>query len=187
VLTRIDLLGPLAPPFTPGLVVIAAGEGELETMLALPNTAPIKIDRGELLATGVIRQRQIHDASVAANAALQHGVTPLVYIESVMESTDDDLDQNSTAVSSGLAAIITGIKRRPAFILVVGSEIDSAAIAEVLGVTGSPALGEIAPGVSVRMSNDSARFPNMPVVSGFRCVVTPAQVSSIIVDLRGGR
>ncbi len=185
-LTRSDLLGPVAAPFTPGLVVVdwrdQGAAGPLAELLALTNIAPLPIEVSELLSEGVVRDRQINDATYAIEIALQIGLTPVVY-------TDFDTGENAVSampdrtVSEGLAAIIRRLRRRPAFMVVAGG-VTAIGIARMLGFGSEAPFGEIRPGIPVLRLNPKGQFPSLPFVPLQEKKAEISSISGIVRELR---
>jgi uncharacterized protein YgbK (DUF1537 family) len=190
-LSREELLGPIVPPYTTGIVVVGSHvrrtSEQLEQLLELPGLAPIEISVQELLAGGTIRRRQIQDAVDAAEAALQHGLTPVIYTARVVEWVEGDQLVVSRTVSEGLVAIVAGIERRPGFIVAKGGITSSDVGTEALGARRALVLGQIRPGIPVWRLGEETRYPGLPYVVFPGNVGGPETLAEIVLQLRGGR
>lgn len=190
-LSRDDLLGPIVPPYTAGLVVVGSHvrrtSEQLENLLALPGLAPIEVSVQELLTGGAIRQRQIQDAVHAAEAALQHGLTPVIYTSREVERVEGDQLALSRAVSEGLVAIVAGIERRPGFIVAKGGITSSDVGTEALGARRALVLGQVRPGIPVWRLGEETRYPGLAYVVFPGNVGGPETLAEIVQELSGGR
>jgi uncharacterized protein YgbK (DUF1537 family) len=190
-LSRTDLLGPLAPPYVAGLVVVGSHARhtsvQLERLLALPGLAPIEVSVQELLAGGPVRRRQLDEASAAAEVALRHGLTPVVFTSREVETASGDQLAVSRAVSQGLVAIVAQIERRPGFIVVKGGITARDVGTEALGARRAVVLGQIRPGILVWRLGDETRYPGLPYVVFPGNVGDPGSLAEIVQELRSGR
>jgi uncharacterized protein YgbK (DUF1537 family) len=189
-LSRAELLGPLRAPHVAGLVVVGShvrrtGE-QLERLLMLPDLAPIEVSVPELLAGERSRQQQIHEASAAADAALEAGLTPVIFTSRAVETSSDQLTV-SRAVSQGLVAIVSGIDKRPGFIVAKGGITSSDVGTDALGARRALVLGQIRPGIPVWRLGDETRYPGLAYVVFPGNVGTPETLAEIVIQLRGGR
>lgn len=190
-LNRRDLLGPLAPPITNGLVIVGSHvqrtTDQLNRLLELPNLAPIDVDVNELAGGGAVRRAQIQDAAAAAEAALTHGLTPVVFTTREVRTGASGQVEFSRAVSDGLVAIVEGIERRPAFIVAKGGITSSDIGTEALGVRRAMVLGQIRPGVPVWRLGEETRYPGLPYVVFPGNVGTVETLADVVTELRGSK
>ncbi|MCC6792817.1 MAG: hypothetical protein IT336_14085 [Thermomicrobiales bacterium] len=189
-LTRAELLGPLVPPYSAGLVVVGShvrrSSEQLARLLDLPGLAPIEIDVRDLLANERSRTDQIRDAIAAAEAALQHGLTPVFYTSRDLHLQSDQLAV-SRAVSEGLVEIVAGIERQPGWIVAQGGITSSDVGTEALGVRRAVVLGQIRPGIPVWRLGDETRDPGLAYVVFPGNVGGPETLAEIVRQLRGDR
>ena len=190
-LDRAELLGSLAAPRVAGLVVVGShvrrtGE-QLERLLSLRDLAPIEVSVPELLAGGSIRGRQITDASAAADAALELGLTPVIFTSRTVETGSGDQLAVSRAVSQGLVEIVTGIEKRPGFIVAKGGITSSDVGTEALGARRAVVLGQIRPGIPVWRLGEETRYPGLAYVVFPGNVGGQETLAEIVTQLRGDR
>ena len=188
-LDRGELLGSLAAPRVAGLVVVGSHvrrtSEQLERLLSLRDLAPIEVSVPELLAGGSIRGRQITDASAAADAALELGLTPVIFTSRNVESDFGDQLAVSRAVSQGLVEIVTGIEKRPGFIVAKGGITSSDVGTEALGARRAVVLGQIRPGIPVWRLGDETRYPGLAYVVFPGNVGGQETLAEIVAQLRG--
>lgn len=189
-LDRGALLGPLAAPRVAGLVVIGShvrrtGE-QLERLLALRDLAPIEVNVPELLVGGTIRDRQVSDASAAADAALELGLTPVIFTSRAVESGAGDQLAVSRTVSQGLVDIVLGIEKRPGYIVAKGGITSSDVGTEALGARRAVVLGQIRPGIPVWRLGDETRYPGLAYIVFPGNVGGPDTLAELVAQLRGG-
>jgi len=190
-LDRGELLGSLAAPRVAGLLVVGSHvrrtSEQLERLLTLRDLAPIEVSVPELLTDGSIRDRQISDASAAADAALELGLTPVIFTSRNVESDFGDQLAVSRAVSQGLVEIVTGIEKRPGFIVAKGGITSSDVGTEALGARRAVVLGQIRPGIPVWRLGDETRYPGLAYVVFPGNVGGQETLAEIVAQLRGDR
>jgi uncharacterized protein YgbK (DUF1537 family) len=190
-LTREELLGPLTPPYSAGVVVVGShvrrSSEQLARLLELPGLAPIEIDVRELLSSESDRSRMIKDAISAAEAALQHGMTPVIFTSREVHNNAGDQLTVSRAVSEGLVAIVSGIERRPGWIVAKGGITSSDVGTTALGAHRALVLGQVRPGIPVWRLGDETRFPGLSYVVFPGNVGGPETLAEIVLQLRGDR
>lgn len=190
-LTREELLGPLTPPYSAGLVVVGShvqrSSDQLAQLLTLPGLAPIEIDVRELLADEVSRDRLLNDAISAAEAALQQGMTPVVFTSRDVHHHASDQLAVSRAVSDGLVRIVAGIERRPGWIVAKGGITSSDVGTIALGARRAVVLGQIRPGVPVWRLGPETRYSGLSYVVFPGNVGGPDTLAEIVAQLRGDR
>jgi uncharacterized protein YgbK (DUF1537 family) len=189
-LSREELLGPVVPPYLAGLVVVGSHvrrtSEQLEQLLGLPGLAPIEVSVQELLAGGAVRRQQICEASAAAEAALRHGLTPVIFTSRAVETVTGDQLAVGRAVSQGLVAIVAGIERRPGFVVAKGGITSSDVGTEALGVRRALVLGQIRPGIPVWRLGEETRYPGLAYIVFPGNVGGPETLAEIVKELRGG-
>ena len=188
-LSRSELLGSMAPPYVSGLVVIGSHvrrtSEQLARLLSLPKLAEIEISIPDLLAGGTIRRNQIRDASDAAQAALRHGLTPVIFTSRKVVTADDGQLTSARLISKGLVEIVAGIEHRPSFIVAKGGITSSDIGTDALGVRRALVLGQIRPGIPVWRLGDETRYPNLPYIVFPGNVGGPETLAEVVTELRG--
>jgi len=152
-----------------GLVVAgsytARTTAQLESLLALPGTAPVEV-RVDRLASGVSRRLETARASAMAQEAVAAGRHAVVYTSRALESAlgrAGDL-QAGRVVSDTLVDIVRSLGARPRFTIAKGGITSSDIATKGLGMRRARVLGQAAPGVPVWLLGPESRFPGMKFV-----------------------
>lgn len=153
-LERSALCGPGVAPRISALLVLDRPMNE-DQLSGLDHTLLIEVDPVELSAGASPRQRLIREAANAAEAALQRGLSPVVYPAS---STGDP-----ASTGAGFAGIIAGIERRPGF-AVVSPRFARHVIADGLGGHRATVLGSAGATAAAWRLDTHSRYPLLPVI-----------------------
>ncbi|MDO4866781.1 MAG: four-carbon acid sugar kinase family protein [Clostridia bacterium] len=107
-------------------------------------------------------------ATAAADAAMQRGVTAVVYTSRAVASPEGmDAEAQlaiSTRISGALTAVVSSLSVRPRFLIAKGGITSSDVGTQALGVVRATVLGQAAPGVPVWRIGPESRFPGMAYV-----------------------
>ena len=105
---------------------------------------------------------------VEAGKAISSGRTAVVFTRRArFELNTDDRDQQlelSVRISQAVAAVVAGLKIRPAFILAKGGITSSEIGTSALQVRRAEVLGQVCPGVPVWLTGSESRFPGLPLI-----------------------
>jgi uncharacterized protein YgbK (DUF1537 family) len=189
-LTRTDLLGPNAPPYLPGLVVVGShvkrSTEQLARLLDLAGTVGIQVGVPAVLAGGASGKREVARAIGEAETALRSGRTPVVYTSrQVAPAAAGDQLATGRTVSAALVAIAGGIEGRPGFVVGKGGITSSDVGTAALGARRAVVLGQVRPGVPVWRLGPETRFPGLPYVVFPGNVGGPETLAEIVAELRG--
>ncbi len=191
-LTRADLLGPNAPPYLPGLVVVGShvrrsGE-QLAALLEVPRVTGIELNVPDLLGDAGTREAAVLKAGNAANQALRAGRTAVIYtsrqVEHVHGGGEHQLNVSQT-VSAALVAAVRRIEARPGFIIGKGGITSSDIGTRALEARRALVLGQVRPGVPVWRLGEESRYPGLPYVVFPGNVGDAGTLAEIVVDLSG--
>ncbi len=191
-LTRAELLGPNAPPYLPGLVVVGShvrrsGE-QLARLLELPQTTGIELHVPDVLGGGATRDAAVRVVGETANAALRSGQTAVIYtsrrVEQAQGAGEDQLNLSQT-VSAALVAAVREIEARPGFVIGKGGITSSDIGTRALEARRAVVLGQIRPGVPVWRLGEESRYPGLPYVVFPGNVGEAGTLAEVVTDVRG--
>ena len=182
-LTRADLC-PTAGP-AGGLVLVGSYVPRTAEQLARIRPSP-RLRTRELSVSALLAapdpQAVVGDLVAWADEALAAEATALVYTSRDLVAAHGGRDHVGVAatVSAALAAVASGLSRRPAWMIAKGGITSSDVATRGLGVRRARVLGQVATGVPVWRLGPEARFPGLAYVVFPGNVGTPDTLADLI-------
>ena len=189
-LTRDDLLGPVAARPARGLVIVGSHvrrtTEQLEQLLVMSGMRGIEVDVSRLLLGDEDRHREVLRVRRQANDALTAGATPVIYTSRRVERPEG-MDELHVArvVSGSLVTIVRGIEARPDFVVGKGGITSSDIGTRGLGAGRAIVQGQVRPGVPVWRLGPESRFPGLAYVVFPGNVGGPDTLAELVGELVG--
>lgn len=172
-----------------GLVVVGSHvqrtTEQLMRALALPMTVGIEVRVEALLSGEAARTRAIVDAAAAADYAMRQGQTPVISTSRMVVVGAGGQLATGKRVSTALAAIVSHLTERPAYVISKGGITSSEIGTAGLGVERVLVMGQARAGVPVWRLGPETPFPGLPYIV-FPCNVgDPHTLADLIFQLNG--
>jgi uncharacterized protein YgbK (DUF1537 family) len=155
---------------TGGLVVVGSYVDKTTRQLQsavsqCPDLVPLELSVRQALDPAA-RDAEVARVAQNANAALEHGQTPIVFTSRNLLTDYGRAGELEVGqeVSSALVSVVQGITTTPRFIIAKGGITSSDVAMRGLDVERAWVLGQIVPGVPVWRLGPESRFPQIPYV-----------------------
>ncbi|MFO7696269.1 MAG: four-carbon acid sugar kinase family protein [Anaerolineae bacterium] len=172
-----------------GLVVAGSFVGrttaQIEAAALLPHVVSLELDAAGLLGDGA--ERAVSQVRAAAVVAMEAGHDALVYTSRQL-ITADTVDNSLNAgqrISAALVRLVSGLERRPAWIIGKGGITSSDLATGALGIRRAWVRGQAIPGVPVWRTGPESRWPDLDYVVFPGNVGGPGALAEMISLLRG--
>jgi uncharacterized protein YgbK (DUF1537 family) len=159
----------------PGLVVVGSHVHkttvQLQQLFSRPDTAAIELDVGKILNSF---QREIDQALLGIKAAVQRGLTPVVYTSRTELIFPDSMQRLACGqqISALLSRLVREIPYRPSFVLAKGGITSHDVLVDGLQIRIARVAGQILPGVPVII------LPDDHILGGIPYVIFPGNVGA---------
>jgi len=139
---------------------------QLNALIEEENIVPIEVDTSQLLNDEKV-SHVVHQTVLACNKAMLYGNPVLFTSRKVVTPQSLDVEEKlivSRRISECLASIVRQLSVRPKAMIVKGGITSSDVASKGLGIEKALILGQIRPSISVVISGEESRFPNMPYI-----------------------
>jgi uncharacterized protein YgbK (DUF1537 family) len=186
-LDRADLL---PNPSTAGALIVFGSivpqsNSQLEAVLRLRDMATVELDVAGAIGPSTA-SACIEAAKRATDEALMAGRDVVLYTSRAKAeaATPDEALQIGQLVSSGLCAVVAGLRQRPRYLLGKGGITASDLATRAFRVDRARVLGQILPGVSVWRIGPEALWPDLPFIVFPGNVGSDEAVAELVQRLR---